>query len=158
MENTWSGRGRNGQEGRKILSLLEEKGISPTFQRTEVLGYLLNSRDHPDAEEIYRALEGQGLISKATVYNTLKLFAEKGLVTTVAIDRERLRFDAVTAPHGHFRCGGCSRIFDFPVLSVDLPEESLPGFLISEREVYFKGLCPDCQANATHREDESEDG
>ena len=119
-----------------------------------MLAYLREHRGHPTAEEIYeRVVEEIPTLSKATVYNTLHLFAEAGLVRVVDTVDPDTRYDAILQPHGHFRCDSCGALIDFDLDLGTMPVEGLQGYRIRERHVTFKGLCPDCLA---HSESEKE--
>ena len=65
---------------------------------------LLTAPRHITAEQILGALrEGAGHVSKATVYNTLKLFVDHGLVRQIHLDPERCVYDSAMTPHHHFQ-------------------------------------------------------
>jgi len=62
---------------------------------------------------VYTALAPQyPTLSRTTIYNTLKLFAESGLVQSIQIEDDKLRYDADITPHIHFKCIKCGRVFD----------------------------------------------
>ena len=87
----------------EIRARLEEFGILPTPQRMEVASLLLARPQHLSAEQIIENLREAGsTVSKATVYNCLKLFGEKGLVIERLVDPERRIYDSKTNPHHHF--------------------------------------------------------
>ncbi len=87
----------------RILGLLEAHGILPTPQRVEVAEILLERPQHLSADQIIDTLRGRDSgVSKATVYNTLNLFSERGLVRELAVDPERKFYDSTTTPHHHF--------------------------------------------------------
>jgi Fe2+ or Zn2+ uptake regulation protein len=139
----------------ELMQKLRKHGISITQQRLVVLRCLMEAEGHPDAEEIYAAVGKQDqVISMATVYNTLNLFAAKGMLSTLEIDGHTLRFDKETAPHGHFQCAACGAIFNFPV-EMEALGEALPGFLVTKQDVYLKGICPACR-EAGGREDDTD--
>jgi Fe2+ or Zn2+ uptake regulation protein len=124
---------------------LIEKGIQSSFQRIQVLKYLYECEGHANAEEIYQALHGEiPTLSRTTIYNTLKLFLENGLVRVISIDGVEKRYDAILADHGHFKCENCGKIFNFPVEMNRIPLQGLDGFQVTEKNVFFNGLCPDC--------------
>ncbi len=86
-----------------ILSLLKSHGVMPTPQRMEVAEVLLDRAQHLSADQIMDRLRDAGsLVSKATVYNTLKLFSEKSLVKEVNVDPSRKFYDSTTHAHHHF--------------------------------------------------------
>ena len=87
----------------EVLSLFAHHGILPTAQRVEVAGVLLERPQHLSAEQILERLRSAGsAVSKATVYNTLKLFGERGLVREIMVDPERKFYDSTTHTHYHF--------------------------------------------------------
>ncbi|MCH9696168.1 MAG: transcriptional repressor [Gammaproteobacteria bacterium] len=86
-----------------ILNKFAEHTILPTPQRLEVAEVLLEKPQHLSAEQIIDRLRENGsTVSKATVYNTLKLFGERGLVKELSVDPERRFYDSTTHAHHHF--------------------------------------------------------
>ncbi len=86
-----------------ILSLLKDHDVMPTPQRMEVAEVLLDRAQHLSADQIMDRLRDVGSqVSKATVYNTLKLFSEKSLVKEVNVDPSRKFYDSTTHAHHHF--------------------------------------------------------
>ncbi|KAA6316446.1 Peroxide-responsive repressor PerR, partial [termite gut metagenome] len=70
-----------------VQEQLSMHGIKPSLQRMAIMDYLLEHHTHPTVEEIYMALfPSIPTLSKTTVYNTLKLFAEQGVVNMLTID------------------------------------------------------------------------
>lgn len=129
--------------------VLRQHGISVTYQRMKVLQALIDRRDHPSAEDIHLALQGcKPPIGKATVYNTLRLLLDKGIVKPLYIDPDGLRYDIELDGHGHFHCERCGRIYNFEaaVDSAELP--GLEGFQVRQRDLYVRGICPKCQEQA----------
>lgn len=99
-----------------LISRLRSCGISPSPQRVAVYGYLEKHRIHPTAETIMRDLKPElPTLSLTTVYNTLKLFVTKKLISEVIIEDGELRFDADMRDHAHFKCTRCQKVYDlFP--------------------------------------------
>lgn len=129
----------------ELKQSLRRKNIRLSFHRIKVLEYFAAHPGHPSAEEIFTDLHSEiPTLSKTTVYNTLKLLTEAGILRTLEIEGHETRFDIETEEHGHFLCGECSSIHNFPVDVNALPGARLPGFIITERNVYFKGICPQC--------------
>ncbi|MEO0998267.1 MAG: transcriptional repressor [Pseudomonadota bacterium] len=117
-----------------IENLLTASGILPTSQRIEVAEVLLARPQHLSAEQILTELRQRGSrVSKATVYNTLKLFSEKGLAREVVVDPSRLFYDSTTHAHHHFYnvdTGELSDIATDDVRLVALPK--LPDGTVQE--------------------------
>ncbi|HCU90499.1 MAG TPA: transcriptional repressor [Gammaproteobacteria bacterium] len=85
-----------------IPSLLQKYGIVPTTQRIEIAATLLCERQHLSADQVLKRLTEHGVsVSKATVYNTLGLFAERSLVRQVIVDPAKVFYDSNTEPHHH---------------------------------------------------------
>ena len=109
-----------------LLSLFDKYGILPTPQRIEIAGILLERPQHLSAEHILEKLKAlRSRVSKATVYNTLNLFSERGLVKEVMVDPVRKFYDSTTHPHHHFYnvdSGELSDISDERVCFRELPE------------------------------------
>ncbi|MBN1663730.1 MAG: transcriptional repressor [Deltaproteobacteria bacterium] len=120
-----------------------------TPQRNSVLNYLKNNTSHPTAREIYDAIskKDDGVVSLATVYNTLSLMKKKGLVRELAItDLDYKRYDPNVSPHAHLICGDCGKIVDVRLpFTVEIPEEQKQGFDIRAGDIHFYGLCPACR-------------
>lgn len=86
-----------------VAQSLREHGINPTAQRVDIARLIVGHKTHLTAEDVFRAVNRDGAhVSKATVYNTLGVFAEKGLIREVVIDPSRVVYDSNTAPHHHF--------------------------------------------------------
>lgn len=125
---------------------LDEAGIRPSVQRMAVISYLESHRSHPTVDEIYRALSPDyPTLSRTTIYNTLKLFVERGVVNEIDIDQANARFDFTRGDrHAHFLCRGCGAIFDMK-LAMPSPGNEAGSFEVESVNVYFKGLCPECK-------------
>jgi len=86
-----------------ILVQFDLHGILPTPQRLKIAEILLAKPQHLSAEQILDRLRQSGSsVSKATVYNTLNLFGECGLVRELCVNPERRYYDSLTDPHHHF--------------------------------------------------------
>lgn len=110
----------------ELLSLFEKHRIMPTPQRVEIACILLERPQHLSAEQIIDRLRTGGSgVSKATVYNTLNLFSERGLVKEVMVDPVRKFYDSTTHPHHHFYNVDSGELSDIPDQAIafqDLPE------------------------------------
>jgi Fur family iron response transcriptional regulator len=86
-----------------VATLLRQHGVYPTSQRVLITHLLFSLNTHLSAEDVFRQLNANiQRVSKATVYNTLGLLAEKGVVREVIADPSRIFYDPNTAPHHHF--------------------------------------------------------
>ena len=121
--------------------------INPSVHRIAVMDYLLKHRTHPSVEEIYSALSGDmPTLSKTTVYNTLKLFAEQGAAQMLTIDEKNVCFDGDTSLHAHFLCKRCGKIYDLPISEPmkETLESNIEGHSVDELHYYYKGTCKNC--------------
>jgi len=110
----------------EVVALLRSHGIHPTSQRVMIARVLFTQCAHLSAEDVYRLVNTDNRhVSKATVYNTLGLLADKGVVREVIADPTRIFYDPNTAPHHHF----------FDVATGELTD-------ISAEQIHVSGLPP----------------
>ncbi|MCH5181237.1 MAG: transcriptional repressor [Prevotellaceae bacterium] len=130
--------------------------IRPSASRVAIMRYLLEHPAHPTADAIWRALQPAiPSLSKTTVYNTLKLFAERSIVETIDIDSENVRYDATIREHAHFRCDVCGSIHDIdlePAISDKISRNCPEAFGKARVSVHLHGVCPRCRASRSHPE------
>ncbi len=131
-----------------LIEKLRERGQRVTSQRL-LIHRVLRARDqHLTAEQVLQEVsEGLPGISLPTVYATLELFEELGLVRRVATGSGALLFDSRVSPHAHTVCRDCGAVSDveFPdvpgrALSVATPD----GFLADHAELVIWGRCETC--------------
>jgi Fur family iron response transcriptional regulator len=100
---------------KRMQSLLATHGIQPTAQRIRIAELLFSREQHLTADQVIQALGRDGThVSKATIYNTLNLFAAKGLLKSLQVDPERGLFDSNTEPHHHFHVEDTGELIDVP--------------------------------------------
>ncbi len=110
----------------EITDLLRSHEINPTSQRIEIAQVLFSRCEHLSAEDVFALVNGESSqVSKATVYNTLGLFAERGLIREVIADPTRVFYDPNIAPHHHFYDTSTGRLMDIPAEDVQI--YSLPA-------------------------------
>ncbi len=94
--------------GEAFRLALRSSGLKVTPQRLEIFREAARSEDHPDVEAIYRGVRKRvPTISLDTVYRTLRVFLDHGLLVSRGTDEDRLRLDANTRPHHHYVCRRC---------------------------------------------------
>lgn len=129
---------------------LKQAKIRITPQRQAILEYMVESKSHPTADEIYRALHTRfPNMSVATVYNNLRLFVEVGFVKELSYGDASSRFDFTNTQHYHAICERCGKIVDlyYPVLDdVEMVAKNLTGFEVTHHRMEVYGLCPECLA------------
>ncbi len=132
----------------QLQNILEENNIRPTYIRLRVLDYLDGNKNHPTADMIYeKLLKEIPTISKMSVYNTLNLFSEKGIVNQLVITGTETRFDGNPSSHHHFFCEKCSKVYDLGIECGEckyLEKNSIKGHKINEAHVSLKGICKNC--------------
>ena len=121
-------------------------GIRPSVQRLAIFEYVRRSCQHPTAEVVCEALRDElGSLSLTTVYNTLKLFVDAGLISMLTIDDTFRCFDGNRCCHAHFRCNICGKIVDLQMKKDFISlVEGLDGYEITDAQLYLKGVCPSC--------------
>lgn len=128
---------------------LKSGGVRMTPQRYAILQYLMESLDHPTADDIFRALSPQyPSLSVATVYNNLKVFIDAGLVRELTYGDDSSRFDADLSDHYHAICTKCGAMVDFehpPIKEVEEAAATATGFRVYGHRMEVYGLCPTCQ-------------
>jgi Fe2+ or Zn2+ uptake regulation protein len=131
-----------------LMDIFKKKNIRSSYTRVRILEYLMANRNHPTVDEIYKRLVGEiPTLSKTTVYNSLNAFVDAELARVITIEDNETRYDADISDHGHFKCDICGRIYDFPVDIGGFEPKALAKFKISQRDVYFKGICTSCLNN-----------
>ncbi len=133
----------------RLIQGLRQAGIKVTPQRLEVFRQLAGSGDHPDAEAVHKAVRRKmPTVSLDTVYRTLWLLVDLGLVTTLGPGRERTRFDANLTPHHHFVCTKCGLTRDFYSREFDslrTPPELARLGKVEKVQVQARGICRRCR-------------
>ena len=126
---------------RETLQALTEHGIQPSAQRVAVAAYVLYTTDHPSADQVWSEVKRSfPMLSRATVYNTLNLFTEKGLLRELVLAEGKVVFDPKLEPHHHFLDEETGEIVDVPWTALDVRRvHSLSGFEVREYQVVMRG-------------------
>jgi len=143
---------RDPEELRRMMDRFEDvvrrAGVKLTQQRIEIFREVARTGDHPDIETVFTSVRKKmPTVSLDTIYRTLGLFADLGLVTTVRPLNARVRFDANTDVHHHFICIRCGAILDFEHRDFDtliVPEAATGLGRIESRHIELRGLCAAC--------------
>ena len=117
-----------------LAAVLRDHGVTPTHQRIEIAYAIFTRGEHLSADRILALVNDRASeTSKATVYNTLKLFVEKKLIRELVVDPDRIVYDPNTEPHHHLYDVVSGRLTDIPadnIRVVGLPP--LPEGTIAE--------------------------
>jgi Fur family peroxide stress response transcriptional regulator len=136
----------------RFKDVARRAGIKLTHQRLEIFRAVASSVEHPSAEGIYQAVRASmPTISLDTVYRTLWLFIDLGLLNTFGQRQESVRFDANLAQHHHYRCVKCGMVRDFE--SAELNHLPIPDSVnrfgdIVCAQVEVQGICASCAKEA----------
>ena len=124
-----------------VVEALEEHGIQPSAQRVAVGDYVLFTDQHPSADQVWaRVKKTFPMLSRATVYNTLNLFVEKGLLRELVLAEGKIVFDPNVASHHHFIDEETGAIHDVPWHALEVRKlDSLKGYDVREYQVVMRG-------------------
>lgn len=119
-----------------------------TRQRAAVLAALHQMDAHPTADQIFREVRKKlPHISLGTVYRTLDLLEQEGMIRVLDFGPRRRRYDIATDHHAHVVCVACGRIVDAPAPAPTAQVQSISvatGFRITGHRTEWYGYCPDC--------------
>ncbi len=129
----------------RLVEMMHNAGVRPSVQRVAILSHIANLRKHPTADEIFNDLKAAyPTMSRTTVYNSVHVLMDAGLVKELEIESGNMHYDLAPQPrHSHFMCRRCRRIFDMAMPAV-MPDAVSGGFSVDTVDLYFKGLCPEC--------------
>ncbi len=118
-----------------------------TSQKKIIFDFLLNTKIHPCAEEVYCfAKKKLPSISKGTVYRILGDFKEKGKIKEIPMSKSR--YDGDTSSHAHFICNNCNKVFDIIDSCKNcqtLKNKKIKVGEINNYQLYFYGKCKFCK-------------
>jgi Fur family ferric uptake transcriptional regulator len=130
---------------------LREQGLKLTSQREVLLRRVLRIKKHFSAEQLFESLRDEGAgISKATVYRTLTLLVESGLLAEHDFERGHKLYERAShqCHHDHLICVGCGRIVEFHNEEIERLQEEIAGrfefAMVSHTHQIF-GQCAVCQ-------------
>ena len=88
---------------KEVVSLLKKSGIYPTKQRVGICVFLLKKPQHLTAEQIYKNINSEiHWVSQATIYNTLKILVDSGIINELIINSGKVYYDSNIKEHFHF--------------------------------------------------------
>ena len=136
--------------------IYRQSGMKLTHQRMEIFREVAQAGDHPDAEDIHaRVRKRLPMVSLDTVYRTLWLLKDMGLITTLGSNHDRTRFDANLDRHHHFVCIQCGLTLDFycdEFENLCLPETLKSLGTVETAQVEVRGICKSCQKSCKKRQ------
>lgn len=103
----------------KLITKFHEKGFKATPQRLAICDFVLSSKEHPTTDQVYQEVKKKyPTLSLATVYQTLHLLTEIGLLQKFKLSDQVSRYDPDISLHINIICKNCGRIQDFEADSV----------------------------------------
>jgi len=124
-----------------LITKLKSVGVTPTAQRLDIANIIFAMPQHLSAEQVLKMVNKDSPnVSKATVYNTLGLFAQKGLVKEVIVDPSKVFYDSNVSKHFHFFNTDTNELTDIPVDEIHIEQlAELPeGTTASSLEVIVR--------------------
>jgi Fur family peroxide stress response transcriptional regulator len=142
--------GKQSQEKMDTFQIRCRKaGLKVTPQRVAVYKALIESKEHPSADVLWRKLRKTfPNISLDTVNRTLLTLAEIGAAFVVEGSGDVKRFDGCLENHQHFKCLKCKKIIDFhhkPFDSIAVPKSISEKYTVLKKTVYLEGICDSCR-------------
>lgn len=145
---------------REFESKMAAANFKLTSQRRQILKVLLEKQEeHPSAEEVYQYVRSKNpRIGLATVYRTLELFSELGIVQELNFDNNcrRYELDQGESHHHHLICVDCGKIVEFSDYILKDLEKHIGeeyNFNVIDHRIKFYGYCPDCQNDKDSQKD-----
>jgi len=148
------------QQVERFRARCRQRGLPFTAQRRAAYEALLARDDHPTAEQVFEAVRATlPDVSRMTVYRTLELLVDLGLVHKVCHPGKVARYDCNLHPHHHLVCVRCNRLVDFEEAAFEgLPSPRAArrlGFEVDDYTVQFRGVCADCGHHGERRSEQA---
>lgn len=131
-------------------AFLKSRGHRITRERESIAEAVLLNRGHFDVDELFLHLKGKIGVSKASIYRTIPILIESGLLAAVYLEDGHMHYERVYGRehHSHLRCTACGRIFEFSVPDLPLLEKSIAeekNFKSEGHKFEIWGLCSKCR-------------
>jgi Fur family peroxide stress response transcriptional regulator len=131
-----------------IIDALRRKGYKATPQRIAICRFALNSRDHPNVQRIYSEVKKTyPTVSLATVYNTIQILKELGLIQELNFPKGQTRFDSYMEPHINLvclRCGNIRDLDDHTAREITAGIAASARFTLTGQRLDIYGVCERC--------------
>jgi len=141
------------RESQRIAEKFHSAGLRLTTERRLLLN-IIDRNAHCDATEIFQLARAENpRISLATVYRTLRVLKDMGMVHASGLGEDHTHYEVRRKPHVHLVCDACGKILDLPApIAIDkLAAQN--GYTVMRAKLEIYGLCPACQAEQNHEID-----
>lgn len=140
----------------RFADFIRRKGMRQTQERFVILDKVLESRTHFDIDDLYKDVESEYHVSKATVYNTVDLLCEAGIVRKHFLNGQQAAYEISTDSHVHLICTVCGKVREERENIPETPRElqRFKGFTPSYTVLNVYGICSSCLAKQRREERE----
>jgi Fur family ferric uptake transcriptional regulator len=134
----------------RFRRFIRERGLRYTAEREMIITEIFSAHDHFDVDELYLRLRGKkGRVSKASIYRTIPLLVDSGLIREVYFEDGHLHYEHIYGhkQHCHFRCIRCGKIVEFPDDEIGRIRNEVSqryGFVATSHRFELLGYCPEC--------------
>jgi Fur family ferric uptake transcriptional regulator len=137
-------------EMESFRAFLKSKGHRVTREREAIAEAVLLNRGHFDVDELFLHLKAKAGVSKASIYRTIPILIESGLLAAVYLENGHMHYERVYGRdhHSHLRCTACGRIFEFSVPELSFLEKNIAAqkkFKSEGHKFEIWGLCSECR-------------
>ena len=134
----------------RFRAFIHERGLKSTRQRDEIASWFFAIRGHLSADQIYREIQQVSPgIGFSTVYRTMKLLCEAGLVSERHFGNAEALYENVSAHHDHCICTVCGRIIEFENEKIEHLQREVAaefGFRLDSHKMELYGCCAECSS------------
>jgi Fur family ferric uptake transcriptional regulator len=139
------------QKLERFREFIRESGLKTTRQREDIAEWFFGNKGHMSADQIYRDVKAVSPgIGFSTVYRTMKLLVESGLVQERHFGDGEALYENVSTHHDHCICTTCGKIIEFENPQIEALQQSIAerfGFRLSSHKMELYGVCRECAAN-----------
>jgi len=143
----------NEQKLERFRDFIRESGLKSTRQRDDIAHWFFDHEGHMSADQIYKDVKTVSPgIGFSTVYRTMKLLVEAGLVHERHFGDGEALYENVSGHHDHCICTRCGKIIEFENREIESIQESIAkrfGFRLLSHKMELYGLCRNCGAGKT---------